>query len=185
MASDDTDGPVPDDLRITVQQEGDETLVTVRLAYPADHCFARFCQVDDVPTWLWVVGGAVVHKRDEQGRALEVDFMGHLQRASVGYALSYRYDDAKREVTWHNRRSSGAVKAMSGSAHFIPEEDGACTLRYSLRSELSGTLPDWDDRLYRSRPAEAVVLDFCEWLDKPAGDAEERAEDGLEDTVEM
>jgi len=181
MASDNSGGPVPDDLRITVQEEGDQTLVTVHLGHEADHCYERFCQVDEVPTWLWVVGGAVVHKRDEQDRALEVDFMGHLERASVGYALSYRYDDVKREVTWHNRRSSGAVKAISGAAHFIPEQDGGCTLRYSLRSELSGYLPDWDDRLYRSRPAEAVVLDFCEWLDKPAGDAD----DGLEDTVEM
>lgn len=174
MASQDSVGAGPDDLRLQVQEGKDKTVVTVHLEHEAAHCFGRFCQVDEVPTWLWVVSGAVVHKRDSLGRALEVDFMGHLQRASVGYALSYRYDDGKMEVTWHNRKSTGAVKDMSGSARFIPAPDGGCTLHYTLHSELSGSLPDWDDRLYRARPAEAVVLDFCEWLDR--GEAEDAAE---------
>ena len=184
MASDEEGGALEDDLRLQVQEGSGETVVTVRLAFPADHCFERFCQVDEVPTWLWVVSGAVVHKRDSLGRALEVDFMGHLQRASVGYALSYRYDDGKREVTWHNRKSSSAVKAMNGSARFIPEQDGGCTLRYTLRSELSGALPDWDDRLYSARPAEAVVLDFCEWLDRGKADSATEAFPD-DDTVEL
>ena len=135
-------------------------------------------------SWLWVVGGAVVHKRDMLGRALEVDFMGHLERASVGYALSYSYNDGKMEVNWSNRKSSGAVKALSGQARFYPEGNSACRLLYTLHSELSGTLPQWDDRLYQSRPAEAVVLDFCEWLDRGEQDADE-IDEFLEDTQEI
>ncbi len=184
MDSPDDKAP-PDDLQLEVTEEGQQTVITVRLQRPAAYCYHRFCQVDDVPTWLWVVGGAVVHRRDELGRALEVDFMGHLERASVGYSLSYRYDDGKMAVTWSNRNAEGAVKALAGSARFIPEGDGACRLRYTLKSELSGTLPHWDDRLYQSRPAEAVVLDFCEWLDEDEDEQRRRAEELLEDTQEL
>lgn len=184
MAAGETPTPPPDDLQLKVQEKGGDTVISVRLERPAAYCYQRFCQVDEVPTWLWVVGGAVVHTRDELGRALEVDFMGQLERASVGYALSYAYDDGKMTVSWSNRKSSGAVKAMSGSAHFIPDGPDACRLRYTLTSQLSGTLPAWDDRLYQNRPAEAVVLDFCEWLDR-SEDERGAFQEKLDDTLEI
>ena len=151
------------DLQLRVEQHEHRTVVTARLDKPADYCYRMFSRPEDIPRWLWVVGNAVVQRRDHLGRALDVDFMGKLERASIAYSLTYAYDDDELKVSWHHR--GGAVKALAGTACFTPETEQTCRVRYVLQSEISKSLPPWSDGLYETRPAEAVVLDFCEWLD--------------------
>jgi uncharacterized membrane protein len=152
---------IPDfDLRVS-EGEG-ETVVEVTIPRPAEACYRCFADADQLGEWLVVVGTVVVRVRDEQRRPLEMDFMGVLERASVGYTLLYEYDDAQREVRW--RQKGGGVKRLAGSARFSPAGDTSCVLRYALASELPKKLPPWADELYRARPAETVVLDFCEWV---------------------
>lgn len=153
------------DYDMHVNDSGDVATVTVRLKQPADFCYELFCDVERISEWLWVAGTSVVSRRDERGRAAVVDFMGSLKRASVSYRLQYEYDDEIREVRWHNR--SGSMKILSGSARFAPTEDAAgCVMRYQLASELAENLPSWEDEFYSRRPAEAVVIDFCDWAER-------------------
>lgn len=159
-------GSYPDvaaDFELSVERRGDATVVTARLGQPAQRCYEVFCDADLIPQWLWVVGKAVVQERDARDRALRVDFIGSLERASIAYTLAYSYDDAQREVQWH--RLGGGVKTLAGAARFDPRDEQSCTLRYTLSSELRDNLPAWADDLYRQRPAETVVIDFCEWLE--------------------
>ena len=151
------------DLQLKVEHHDAQTVVTALLDKPAEYCYRMFSRPEDTPRWLWVVGNAVVQRRDHIGRALDVDFMGKLERASIAYSLTYAYDDDELEVSWH--RHGGAVKALAGTARFSPEDEGSCRMRYTLQSEISKNLPRWSDGLYDTRPAESVVLDFCEWLD--------------------
>lgn len=155
-----------DDLQLSVKEIEGETVVSVVLDRTADYCYRAFSSAEEIPKWLMVVGRAVVRAQDPRGRALEVDFTGTLERASVAYTLTYHYNDVTREVTWHRQGGGGGVKELAGSARFIPEGMTRCRLRYALRTELASSLPPWDDGLYESRPAEAVVLDFCEWLEQ-------------------
>ena len=147
----------------TVEREG-ELVVTARLSLAPDECYRLFCDADLIFDWLWVVDTAVVQRRDERNRAVQVDFIGSLQRASIGYTLSYDYDDAQREVRWHN--VGRGVKQLVGSARFLPHPRSGCLLEYHLSSQLMAGLPPWADQLYRDRPAEAVVLDFCEFVER-------------------
>jgi len=150
------------DMQVESSEEG--FVVTARLKQSAEFCYALFCEVERVSEWLWVAGTSVVSRRDERGRATEVDFMGSLKRASVSYRLAYEYDDAEREIRWRN--SSGSVKELSGSARFAPVEGGpGCLMRYRLKTELAENLPGWEDEFYSRRPAEAVVIDFCDWAE--------------------
>ncbi|MCC6748273.1 MAG: hypothetical protein IT371_11480 [Deltaproteobacteria bacterium] len=149
--------------QLKVEHSEGETLVVAQIDKPADFAYRLFCDVDAIPKWLWVVGTAVVRRRDARGRALEVDFLGSLERASVAYTLCYTYNDAVQEVHWHTK-ASGAVRKLRGAARFTPSGDNACVLRYKLSTELTTSLPPWGDHMYRVRPAETVVLDFCEWL---------------------
>lgn len=156
------------DFDLDVNQLEGQTVVTARLGQPAQRCYELFSDADLIPQWLWVVGKAVIQERDARGRALRVDFIGSLERASIAYTLVYDYDDARREVRWHHE--GGGVKTLAGSARFDPpgggrQEHEGCTLRYTLCSELSAGLPSWADDLYKKRPAETVVIDFCEWLE--------------------
>jgi hypothetical protein len=168
MASDDSrlEEAFPE-YELRVSDEQGETVVTARLDLPADEAFRLFCDPDHLSEWLFVVGTVVVGRRDACGRPLEIDFMGSLDRCSISYALGYVYDDAAREVRWSQTR--GSPKRLCGSARFIPRDDESCMLRYVLTAELPSHLPPWSDELYRSRPAETVVLDFCEWLRARAG----------------
>jgi hypothetical protein len=158
---------VRQDFAITVEQRDGLTVVTARPVGQALRCYELFCDADLIPNWLWVVGKAVVQERDDRGRALQVDFIGSLERASIAYTLAYSYDDQQREVQWH--RVGGGVRNLAGSARFESEQDERCRLVYTLTSELSENLPAWADELYRQRPAETVVIDFCEWLEAYQG----------------
>ena len=157
------DAEKDDDLQLTVEHFDEQTVVTALLDKPAEYCYRMFSKPEDIPRWLWVVGNAVVQRRDHIGRALDVDFMGKLERASIAYSLTYAYDDDELEISWHRR--GGAVKALAGTARFTPEGEHACRMRYTLQSEISDNLPRWSDGLYDTQPAESVVLDFCEWVD--------------------
>jgi hypothetical protein len=163
MASDDShlEEAFPE-YELEVQDEHGETVVTARLDLPAAEAFRLFCDPIHLSEWLFVVGTVVVGRRDARGRPLEIDFMGSLDRCSISYALGYSYDDATLEVRWDQTR--GSPTRICGHARFVPRDDGSCTLRYVLTAQLPGHLPPWSDELYRSRPAETVVLDFCEWL---------------------
>jgi hypothetical protein len=151
---------------VAVQRTADQTTVTVSLGWPAEHCYRLFADADRIAQWLYVVGTVVVRSRDASGRALEVDFMGSLERASVSYTLLYEYDNKARLVRW--RYKSGSLKQLAGSARFESVGESACIFHYSLVTELPKHLPQWSDQLYRIRPAETVVIDFREWLDSLA-----------------
>ncbi len=153
----------PDELELKVTEEEDRTIVEARLEQTAEQCYRLFSDADHIAEWLVVVGTVVVRRRDDRGRALEVDFLGSLERASVAYTLSYEYDDPQLEVRW--RHGGGSLKRLAGSARFLPDGEH-CRLRYTLATEQPRGLPPWADELYRARPAETVVLDFCEWLDR-------------------
>jgi len=151
------------DFSLEVRPEAGGTCVKVRLPGAAERCYRLFSDADHMAEWLVVVGNVVVRRRDEKGRALEAEFLGSLQRASVAYSLTYEYDDDALEVRWQNK--SGSVRKLAGSARFLREGERSCRLEYRLTTELPQNLPPWADELYRSRPAETVVLDFCEWLE--------------------
>lgn len=146
---------------IDVEQRDGETVVTARLDRSAEHCYRVFSDADLIPEWLWVVDTAVVQERDDANRALRVDFIGALERASIGYTLCYEYDDQGREVRWH--RAGGGERRLAGSARFADRDGGGCLMEYRLTSELTTGLPPWADQLYRQRPAETVVVEFCEF----------------------
>lgn len=152
------------DLRIEVRKIGDRTLVRAPLDWSAEVAYRKFSDADSIPEWLWVVGTAVVQRRDDAGRPLQVDFLASLERASIGYTLDYTYDDRRRQVTW--RRVGGrAVRALDGFARFEPDGRDKCIMRYGLGVQLADNLPPWADEIFRDSPAESVVVDFIEWLE--------------------
>jgi hypothetical protein len=69
-------------------------------------------------------------------------------------------------VSWHHE--GHGVKHLFGSAQFTALPDGGCKLEYRLDTRLTDGLPPWADELYRKRPAESVVIDFCEYVERDA-----------------
>lgn len=139
-----------------------EHVVTARLPRPAAKCYRLFCDADRIREWLIAVIDSTVIRRDDESRAVEVEFRGTLDQATVVYTLDYRYDDDTLRVQWTT--AHGSIVKIAGSARFTPIDDDSCWLRYRLTSERAHYLPKWDDLQYQVRPAETVVLDFCDWV---------------------
>lgn len=121
-----------------------------------------FCDAERIREWLIAVVDAKVMRRDDKARAIEVEFRGTLDQATVVYTLDYEYDDDQLRVQWSS--GTGSIVKIIGSARFTSIDEESCWMRYRLISERAHYLPKWDDLQYEVRPAETVVLDFCDWV---------------------
>jgi len=121
-----------------------------------------FCDAERIREWLIAVVDAKVMRRDDKARAIEVEFRGTLDQATVVYTLDYEYDDDQLRVQWSS--GTGSIVRIIGSARFTAIDEESCWMRYRLISERAHYLPKWDDLQYEVRPAETVVLDFCDWV---------------------
>lgn len=148
--------------QVRLEAHEGENVVTARLPRPAQQCYRLFCDAERICEWLIAVVETRVIRRDESSRAVEVEFRGTLDQASVVYTLDYEYDDESLRVQWSS--GHGSIVTIAGSARFSPADEESCWLRYRLISERAHYLPKWDDLLYEVRPAETVVLDFCDWV---------------------
>lgn len=120
-------------------------MIVRRIPRPADLCWRRFIDLDQLVGWMPGLRRVQVVTRDPDGRAAEVVF----ELAQRSYSLTYTYDPAARRVTWTPR--TGGRDAVSGWATFAPAEDG-CEMTYSLAGAGTADAP------------EAVVDAFAAWV---------------------
>jgi uncharacterized membrane protein len=135
------------------------------LPVPAGVAYALFSDPGRVPEWLSVVHSARVLARS-LGRPRRVAFLARMNRASVGYSLDYRYDDAGLAVRWST--APGASIRVAGDARFEPLGARACMMRYRLELR-TPRLARWIDPFFDSHAASAVVHDFREYLRRFGG----------------
>ncbi len=148
--------------QVRLEEHDGENVVTARVPRPAMQCYRMFCDAERIREWLIAVVDARVVRRDAAARAVEVEFSGTLDQASIVYTLTYEYDDEQLRVQWSS--GHGSIVTIAGSARFTEIDPESCWMRYRLISERAHYLPKWDDLLYEVRPAETVVLDFCDWV---------------------
>lgn len=135
--------------------EGSATLgVSAQVAYEA------LADVSQTPRWLSVVRSARVAQSDAEGRPLHVAFLAQLDRATIGYTLSYRWDPGAFAVSWST--PAGASVVVAGEAVFTPLSARACLFHYRLTLHAPFT-PDWSAS-FAGNAAACVVSDFREYL---------------------
>lgn len=137
------------------------TEVTTTLPVDAATAFELFADVVEIPRWLPVVQAAHVLERDRGGRATRVSFRVALERASLGYILSYRYLPGERRVTWTS--PSGRTIQVDGEASFVALSAHACLMTYRLGLDLPVS-SEWLTRHYDNHAASAVVGHFREYV---------------------
>jgi uncharacterized membrane protein len=135
------------------------------LPVPAGAAYTLFADPTRIPEWLSVVHSARVLVR-RLGRATRVAFLARMDRASIGYSLDYRYDDARLAVAWST--ASDASIRVAGSALFEPLGARACLMRYRLELR-TPRLARWIDPFFDSHAGSAVVHDFREYLRRTGG----------------
>jgi hypothetical protein len=142
-----------------------DTVLTTTLNVDAPTAYARFCEIERLPSWLSIVHAAKILTRNDDGRPERVSFLAHMERATIGYTLTYTYAESQLRVGWTTDDDSGI--GLSGSASFHALGDRGSLMNYELMLDMPN-LAAWEDPFFDSHAASAVVCDFRDYV-KRAG----------------
>lgn len=111
---------------------------TIEIDAPPEACFAVLLDVEAYPDWQPAVSSAVVHERDDEGRAALVEFTADAVVRKIAYTVRYHYDPPGR-MWW--ALEGGDVKA--GDGEFLLRDIGAGRTEavYRLTSDLGFHVP--------------------------------------------
>jgi uncharacterized membrane protein len=137
------------------------TEVSATLPVGAGTAFEAFADIAQTPRWMSIVQSARVARVDDNGRPSVVAFLARLERATIGYSLSYRWDPTDLTVSWST--PDGATVHISGDARFTPLSARACLLHYRLTLELPFE-SEWASVGFGGNAAAAVASEFREHL---------------------
>ena len=102
------------------------------------------------PEWAKDVKEATVRSRDDQNRAIEVEFRTSALGRSTHYTLGYEYSNAPRVLGWRLLRGD-IMRSIDGAYHFSEAGDGLTEIRYDLAIELVVPLPGFVKRRAEQR----------------------------------
>ncbi|CAB4886029.1 unannotated protein [freshwater metagenome] len=102
------------------------------------------------PEWAKDVKEATVRTRDDQGRAIEVEFRTSALGRSTHYTLSYDFANAPHVLGWHMLRGD-IMRAIDGAYTLSDTADGGTEIRYDLAIELVVPLPGFVKRRAEQR----------------------------------
>ena len=107
------------------------------------------------PEWAKDVKEATIRTRDEQGRAIEVEFRTSALGRSTHYTLSYDYAAAPNVLGWHMLRGD-IMRAIDGAYTLADTAEGGTEIRYDLAIELVVPLPGFVKRRAEQRIVNTV-----------------------------
>ncbi len=121
--------------------------MTVRAS--PERCFAVVTDFDSYPKWAADIKEVQVVARDDEGRALQVQFRAAAFGRSTTYTLVYDYTDAPKILSWKLGRGD-LERVLDGSYTFV--EDGDDTeITYHLEAELILPVPGFVKRRAEGR----------------------------------
>jgi uncharacterized membrane protein len=121
---------------------------------PVQRCFEVLTDFEAYPEWAGDLKEARVLERDEQGRALVVEFRAAAMGRSTTYRLRYDYRDAPRRLGW--QLDEGDIqRELDGAYTLEPSADDpqATEVGYELSVDLIMPIPG-----FVKRRAEARIL---------------------------
>jgi uncharacterized protein YndB with AHSA1/START domain len=139
---------------------------------PPEAVWAIAVDIERYPEWAHDVKDAVITRRDEQGRPLEVEFRASALGRSTHYTLAYDYGDAPQVLAWKMVRGD-IQRAIEGTYHFSATADGGTEVRYDLVIDLVVPLPG-----FVKRRAEVRILNTVKEL-KARAETDSNVVDGV------
>ncbi len=123
---------------------------TITTAAPMARVWAIATDFERYPEWAKDVKEATIRTRDEQDRAIEVEFRTSALGRSTHYSLSYDYSNAPRVLGWRLVRGD-IMRTIDGAYHLAETADGGTEIRYDLAIELVVPLPGFVKRRAEQR----------------------------------
>jgi hypothetical protein len=133
---------------------------TTTIAARSDELWAIVTDFERYPEWARDIESATVTTRDDEGRAVEVDFRAGAFGRSAHYTLFYDYAGAPASLSWKLVRGD-IMRAIDGAYTFTPSptDPGATDVVYELSIELVVPLPG-----FVKRRAEVRILNTLKEL---------------------
>ncbi len=123
---------------------------TITTAAPMARVWAIATDFERYPEWAKDVKEATIRTRDEQDRAIEVEFRTSALGRSTHYSLSYDYSNAPQVLGWRLVRGD-IMRTIDGAYHLAETADGGTEIRYDLAIELVVPLPGFVKRRAEQR----------------------------------
>jgi hypothetical protein len=120
---------------------------TITIAASQERCFAIVTDFERYPDWAHDVKEATVVARDDQDRALEVEFRASALGRTTHYTLHYDYSGAPERLSWKLVQGD-VMRACDGAYTFraSASEPGGTDVVYDLSIELIVPLPGFVKR---------------------------------------
>jgi ribosome-associated toxin RatA of RatAB toxin-antitoxin module len=144
----------------------DQTTEQTTIMAPPDACYAAAIDFERYPEWATDIKMARVLSRDDDGRAVDVEFRAAAMGRSTTYTLRYFYGANPRRIAWRLQRGD-VTRRLDGEYEFLPvaSDAGACDVVYHLAVDLSVPLPGFVKRRAEARIVRTALEDFTRYVE--------------------
>ncbi len=139
----------------------DQTTERTIIAATPDACYDVAIDFERYPEWATDVKMARILSRDDDGRAVDVEFRAAAMGRSTTYTLRYFYGSNPLRLAW--RLHSGDItRRLDGEYEFlpVPNDPESTEVVYQLAVDLSVPLPGFVKRRAEARIVRTAVSDF-------------------------
>ncbi len=147
----------------------DQTTERTIVAASPERCFARAIDFEQYPSWATDVKLAEVLTRDDQGRAVDVEYRAAAMGRSTTYTLRYYYGDSPKRLAW--RLQAGDItRRLDGEYEFleVAGDPNSTEVVYHLAVDLSVPLPGFVKRRAEARIVRTALSDFTRHVEQSA-----------------
>ncbi|HEX5541490.1 MAG TPA: SRPBCC family protein [Micromonospora sp.] len=121
---------------------------------PPARVAAVICDFPRYPEWAGAIKNATVLEEYEDGYPSQVRFVLDAGVVADEYTLAYEYAEDISRIEWRLVAPSKMQKVQRGSYDLVDNDDGTCTVTYTLEIELSVAMLG----MFR-RKAERAIMD--------------------------
>ena len=142
---------------------------TTIMASP-QQCFDAATDFEKYPLWAHDIKEASVLARDDEGRAVDVEFRVSAMGRSTTYTLRYFYGTDPLRLAWRLQRGD-ATSRLDGEYEFmsLPGDTHSTEVAYQLSVELAVPLPGFVKRRAESRIIHTALDELKAYVETGAG----------------
>lgn len=139
----------------------DQRTERATITAPPDRCFAAALDFERYPEWASDIKMARVLSRDDDGRAVDVEFRAAAMGRSTTYTLRYFYGSNPLRLAWRLQRGD-LTRRLDGEYEFLPVvgDPGSTDVLYQLAVDLAVPLPGFVKRRAEARIVRTALDDF-------------------------
>jgi ribosome-associated toxin RatA of RatAB toxin-antitoxin module len=144
----------------------DQATERATIAASPDECYAAAIDFERYPDWASDVKMARILSRDDEGRAVDVEFRAAAMGRSTTYTLRYFYGSNPRRLAWRLQRGD-ITRRLDGEYEFLPvaSDSGSTEVVYQLAVDLSVPLPGFVKRRAEARIMHTALDDFTRFVE--------------------